>query len=109
MMFAIFDAGRYALTVHSLMTLADETARQQIICYSPWIAKNQLSSATCPSDPVTNKLAVAPFLTGQTINVATTTSGSGHVVTASLTGFSMILGIWPASMNSPSATATLPF
>jgi Flp pilus assembly protein TadG len=106
--FAIFDLGRYALTIHSLMDIADETARRQIICYSPWIAKNNVAGATCPSDPVTNKTTIAPFLTGMTVSVATTGTGP-HVVTASVPGFTMILGFWPAGMNTASVSVSLPF
>lgn len=119
MLFGIFDLGRYAITLHSLSTLSDETARQQIICYSPWIAVNNIAGAVCPSDPLGgSKLTLAPFLRGLIIHVTTTpkTDSSGaivaHVVQAELqkgSGFKMILRFWPPSMDTPSTQISLPF
>ena len=61
--FGIFDLSRYALTWYSVSNLAHEAMRQQIICYSPLIAKT-VKTVTCPSDPFSTdqKKIVAPAL-----------------------------------------------
>jgi Flp pilus assembly protein TadG len=112
MLFGMFDLARYALTLHSLSVLADHSARAEIICYSPWIAANNIGGASCPGDPLsaTAKQALAPFLYygGQTPSVATTTTAP-RVVTASQPGFTMFMPFWPAAMNAPSTNVSLPF
>jgi hypothetical protein len=123
MFFAIFDLGRYAITLHSLSMLAHESARAEIICYSPYIAANNLSAANCSGDPLSaaSKQAVAPFLylgglapsvctAASTSACSSGTIGAGpHVVTASQPGFSMIMPFWPSTMNAPSTSISLPF
>lgn len=109
MVFGVFDLGRYALVQHSLSTLADESARQEIICYSPYLAANNLAGASCSGDPVSNKLVLAPFLAGLSPQVSTSVNGTSRIVTASVSNFSMILRFWPSSMDTPSATVVLPF
>src|SRR5258707_7246869 len=75
LMFAIFDLGRYAITVQSLRSLANAGARAMMIyCYtptvigttpvSPWSSANT-SPSSCTGDPLpadTDKQAVAPLL-----------------------------------------------
>jgi hypothetical protein len=110
MMFAIFDLGRYAITLHSLEMLAAETARAEIICYSPQLAG--LSATTCSGDPlpVATKQTLFPFLyLGGLAPAVTTTTTAPHVVQASQTGFKMIMPFWPAAMNAPSVSTSLPF
>ena len=110
MMFAIFDLGRYAITLHSLEMLAAESARAEIICYSPQLAG--LPAKPCSGDPlsVATKQTLFPFLyLGGLAPTVTTTTTAPHVVQASQTGFTMIMPFWPAAMNAPSVHTSLPF
>jgi TadE-like protein len=110
MMFAIFDLGRYAITLHSLEMLAAESARTEIICYSPALAGRP--ATTCSGDPlsVATKQTLFPFLyLGGLAPTVTTTGTAPHVVQASQTGFTMIMPFWPAAMNAPSVRTSLPF
>ena len=117
MMFAIFDLGRYAITLHSLEMLAAESARTEIICFSPALAGRP--ATTCSGDPlsVATKQTLFPFLYlgGLAPTVTTTTTDcsgtpvSSRVVKASHIGFTMIMPFWPAAMNAPSVCTSLPF
>jgi Flp pilus assembly protein TadG len=118
LMFAIFDLGRYAITMQSLRMLASAGARDVMInCYTGKVIHNG-SPADCTSySPLasdTAKQAVAPFLYGAglapTLAVAPLAKGATALtVTASLTGFTMIMPMWGTSLNSPSASASIPF
>src|SRR5260370_2523764 len=74
LMFAIFDLGRYAITMQSLQTLANGGARAMMMkCYTPtvigttplppWSATNT-SPSSCTGDPLSDaqKQNAAPFL-----------------------------------------------
>jgi len=111
--FAIFDFGRYAITMHSLRLLADAGARKMMIndCYVlPAINK---TSPTCSGDylSTTDKQNVAPFLfaggLSPTVN-APATGTSPYVVTASQPDFKM-MSIWGTALNAPSASTQVPF
>jgi Flp pilus assembly protein TadG len=114
--FGMFDLGRYAITLHSLNVLADESARQEIICYSPYIAAHNVAAAVasnkCSGDPLiaSNKQALAPFLYYGGLTPTVQTAGGGpHIVTASQPGFTMFMPFWPRAMNAPSTSVSLPF
>ena len=110
MMFAIFDLGRYTITLHSLEMLAAESARTEIICYSPALAGRP--ATTCSGDPlsVATKQTLFPFLyLGGLAPTVTTTTTAPRVVQASQPGFRMIMPFWPAAMNAPSVSTSLPF
>ena len=110
MMFAIFDLGRYAITLHSLEMLAAESARTEIICYSPALAGRP--ATTCSGDPlsVATKQTLFPFLyLGGLAPTVTTTTTAPRVVQASQPDFTMIMLFWPAAMNAPSVSTSLPF
>jgi Flp pilus assembly protein TadG len=110
MMFAIFDLGRYAITLHSLEMLAAESARTEIICYSPALAGRP--ATTCSGDPlsVATKQSLFPFLyLGGLAPTVTTTTTAPRVVQASQPGFTMIMPFWPAAMNAPLVSTSLPF
>ena len=104
MMFAIFDLGRYAITMQSLRMLANAGARAVMISYD---ATNNTYTG-CTGDPLSNaaKQAVAPFLYsgGLTPQMA---AGALNV-TASQPGFTMLMPIW-AALNAPSASTSIPF
>src|SRR5436190_20162574 len=67
LMFAIFDLGRYAITMQSLRTLANAGARAMMIqCYTPAVTglTPNTSPSSCTGDYLTaaQKQAAAPFL-----------------------------------------------
>ena len=113
LMFAIFDLGRYAITMQSLRTLANAGARAIMIkCYTD--AAIQKTTPTCSGDPLPTdaaKQAVAPFLYngGLTPTLAVTAGARALTVTASQSGFAMLMPIWGTGLNAPSATTTIPF
>jgi Flp pilus assembly protein TadG len=104
LMFAIFDLGRYAITMQSLRMLANAGARAVMISYD---ATNNTYTG-CTGDPLSDaaKQAVAPFLYsgGLTPQLA---AGALNV-TASQPGFTMLMPIW-AALNAPSASTSIPF
>lgn len=116
LIFAVFDFGRYAITMQSLRALADAGARANIIqCYTPAIIAGTSPSA-CTNDYLSavQKQAIAPFLyntsLGLTPTVTTTAGTSALTVTAKESGFKMLMSIWStATFNAPSATTTIPF
>lgn len=116
LIFVIFDFGRYAITMQSLRALADAGARANIIqCYTPAVIAGTSPSA-CTTDYLSaaQKQAIAPFLFNSSLGLSptvTTTAGSSALtVTASLSGFKMLVPIWSTTtFNAPSASTTIPF
>lgn len=114
LIFAIFDFGRYAITVQSLRMLASAGARANIItCYTPAVIAGT-SPSTCTTDylSVTQKQTIAPFLYSNNTaapTVTTTAGASALTVTASQTGFTMLVPVWGASFNAPSVSTQIPF
>jgi Flp pilus assembly protein TadG len=117
LVYAIFDLGRYAITVQSLQTLANAGARATMVgtqgnaCYTDAaIAKK---TPTCSGDPLSDdaKKALAPFLYagGLTPTLSTTTGATAVTVTASQSGFVMLMPIWGTALNAPSASTSVPF
>jgi hypothetical protein len=115
LMFAIFDLGRYAITMQSLRTLASAGARAVMIqCYTPDVLQTPPQSPSgCTGDPLstTSKQNAAPFLyRGGLTPTLTVTSGSNNLtVTASQAGFTMLMPIWGTALNAPSASTEIPF
>jgi Flp pilus assembly protein TadG len=112
MMFAIFDLGRYAITMQSLRMLANAEARANMInCYTPAVIANT-SPLSCTGDylSVAQKQAVAPFLYagGLTPTVSTASGAAALTVTASQPGFTMLMPIWGTALNAPSASTSIP-
>lgn len=113
LMFAIFDLGRYAITMQSLRHLASAGARQNMIqCYTPAVVAST-SPSGCTGDylTTTQKQDAAPFLyaAGLTPTMSTTQGASALTVAASLPGFTMIFPIWGTALNGPSASTKIPF
>jgi hypothetical protein len=113
LMFAIFDFGRYAITMQSLRALANAEARANMInCYTPNVIA-QTSPSSCTGDylSVGQKQAIVPFLYagGLTPTVNTAAGATALTVTASEPGFTMLLPIWGATLNAPSASTAIPF
>jgi TadE-like protein len=111
LMFVIFDLGRYAITMQSLRTLASAEARGWMIqCGTPTALG---ISASCTSDYLSaaQKQGVAPFLYagGLTPAVSISTGASPRTFTASQPGFAMLMPIWGAALNAPSASTSVPF
>jgi hypothetical protein len=118
--YVIFDLGRYTITMQSLRALANAGARATMVgtqgnaCYTDAAIKK--TTPTCSGDPLPSdaaKQAVAPWLYagGLTPTLSTTTGANAVIVTASQTGFTMLLPIWGAGMNAPNVTAStlIPF
>src|SRR3954462_14019398 len=109
LMFAIFDFGRYAITMQSLRMLANAEARANMInCYTPAAIRNT-SPSSCTGDYLSDaqKQAVAPFANGATVNTAT--GANALTVTASLPGFTMLMPIWPPVFKALSALTSITF
>jgi Flp pilus assembly protein TadG len=120
LVFAIFDLGRYAITVQSLRALANAGARATMVgttgnaCYTD--AAITKTTPTCSGDPLSDdaKRAVAPFLFSRdgtlTPTLSMTTGASAITVTASQPGFTMLTPIiWSTAFNAPSASTEVPF
>jgi hypothetical protein len=132
LIFAIFDLGRYAMTIHSLRMLADAGARAVMInCYTRDVINNQpltdclvdplpLPSGVTPGGTGDPKAAIAPFLyvgglqPVLTVAVSSATPPAGTkgalTVTASFKepGFTMLMPIFRA-LDAPSASTSIPF
>jgi Flp pilus assembly protein TadG len=117
LMFAIFDLGRYAITMQSLRKLANAGARATMVgepgfaCYTDAaIAK---TTPTCSGDPMSDadKKVIAPFLFagGLTPTLSATTGANAVTVTAAQPGFKMLFKIWGTALNAPSASTEIPF
>src|SRR4051794_41227868 len=112
LMFAIFDLGRYAITMQSLRILANAEARaNMILCYTPKASAN-LSPSSCTVGylPDAQKQAVAPFLygAGLTPTVNTAAGGGALTITATQPSFTMLMPIWGTAFNAPSASTSIP-
>lgn len=118
LMFAIFDLGRYALTMQSLRSLANAGARAAMVgaagaaCYTD--ASIVKTTPTCSGDPLPSaaaKKAVAPFLYagGLTPTLSTTTGAAAVTVTAAQPSFKMLMPVWGTALNAPSASTAIPF
>ncbi len=108
LMFAIFDLGRYAITMQSLRMLANAGARAVMICYD---VPNK-SYTGCTGDPLSAaaKQAVAPFLYrgGLTPTLTAALGTTALNVTASQPSFTMLMPIWGTALNAPSASTSIP-
>ena len=118
LIFAIFDLGRYAITMQSLRMLANAGARATMVgatgnaCYTD--AAITKTTPTCSGDPLPSdaaKKAVAPFLYsgGLTPTLNTAAGATALTITASEPGFTMLMPIWGATLNAPSASTSVPF
>ena len=113
LMFAIFDLGRYAITMQSLRMLANAGARANMInCYTPAAIAN-ISPSGCTGDylSVGQKQAIVPFLyAGGLTPTVNTAAGPGALkVTASQPGFTMLVPVWGTAFNAPSTSTSIPF
>jgi hypothetical protein len=108
-MFAIFDFGRYAITMQSLRMLANAGARASMICYD--VPNNTYTG--CTGDPLSDaaKQSVAPFLYsgGLTPTLNAAQGATALTVTASQPSFTMLMPIWGTAFNAPSASTSIPF
>ena len=110
--FAIFDLGRYAITMQSLRSLVSEGARATMIqCYTPQVTQNASpSGCTDVNTYYTNTyLTSLANIMGSTPTLSATTGASVLTITASLPNFAMLMPIWGTSLNSPSASTSIPY
>jgi hypothetical protein len=126
LMFAIFDLGRYAITMQSLHALANAGSRAVMItCYTD-AAIAQTSPSGCTDIdtyfPDAKRRDVAPFLYGAGLTPGLVVKGSTTpacpippsggttlTVTACQPGFTMLMPIWGTAFNAPSASTSIPF
>ena len=116
LMFVIFDLGRYAITMQSLRMLANAEARAMMTaCYTPAVVGNT-SPSSCTGDYLSaaQKQAVAPFLYVGGLTPAVNIPSPAHgatalTVTASQSGFTMLVPVWGTALNAPSASTSVPF
>ena len=113
LMFAIFDLGRYAITMQSLRALANAGARATMInCYTPNVIA-QTSPSSCTGDYLSDAQmqAIAPFLYagGLTPTLSTASGATALTFTASQPAFTMLMPIWGKALNAPSASTSIPF
>ena len=108
LMFAIFDLGRYAITMQSLRMLANAGARAVMICYD---VPNKTYTG-CTGDPLPSdaaKKVVAPFsYSGGTPTLTVALGATALTVTASQPGFTMLMPIWGGKLDAPSASTSIP-
>ncbi len=115
LIFAIFDLGRYTITMQSLRTLASAGARATMIkCYTPAVIDNNSPSGCTDINtylPDAQKQNAAPFLYsgGLTPTLNTAAGGAALTVTASQPSFTMIMPIWGTALDKPKATTSIPF
>jgi hypothetical protein len=115
LMFAIFDLGRYAITIQSLRALANAGSRATMIkCYTPDAITNTSPSGCTDINtyfPDPQRQAVAPFLYagGLTPTLSTASGAAALTITASQPGFTMLMPIWGTVLNAPSASTSIPF
>jgi Flp pilus assembly protein TadG len=101
LMFAIFDFGRYAITMQSLRMLANEGARAVMISYD--VVNKTYTGCTGDLLPsVAAKNAVPPFL-------ITPKLVAGALTVTASSDFTMLMPIWGTAFNAPSASTSIPF
>jgi Flp pilus assembly protein TadG len=106
LMFAIFDFGRYAITMQSLRMLANAGSRAVMISYDV-VNKTYTGCTGDPLPSVAAKKAVAPFLYNG--GLTPTLDVTALNVTASQPGFTMLMPVWGTAFNAPSASTSIPF
>jgi len=105
LMFAIFDFGRYAITMQSLRMLANVGAREVMLSYD---ATNNTYTA-CTGDllpSVAAKNAVPPALY---FGGFTPTLAAGALTVTASSNFTMLVPIWGTAFNAPNASTSIPF
>jgi Flp pilus assembly protein TadG len=105
LMFAIFDFGRYAITMQSLRMLANTGARAVMLSYDA--TTNTYTG--CTGDPLPSraaKEAIAPFLY---FGGFTPTLAVGALTVTASSNFTMLMPIWGTAFNAPSASTSIPF
>ena len=104
--------------MQSLRMLASAGARDVMInCYTDKVVHNGSPADCATYSPLSSdaaKQAVAPFLyagslTPTLLIPALAKGATALTVTASEPGFTMIMPIWGAALNAPSASASIPF
>jgi TadE-like protein len=110
--FAIFDLGRYAITMQLLRALASEGARATMIkCYTPKVTQS-LSPSGCTSVSTyytSTYLTSVPTIMGFTPTLSASDSGSVLTITATLPGFSMMTPTWSGLNSTPTASTSIPY
>ena len=109
LMFAIFDLGRYAITMQSLRMLANAGARAVMICYDvPNKTYTGCTGDPLPSDAAKKLLPRSCIAGGLTPTLNVALGATALTVTASQPGFTMLMPIWGTAFNAPSASTSIP-
>jgi Flp pilus assembly protein TadG len=116
LLFAVFDIGRYGMTVQSLQTLADAGARKAMLCSTTATNFMTTKGGTWPSActgtslmSTTEMQNAAPFLFfGGFTPSPNVTSGTNSVTVTATTNFRVMISWW-RGLNSPSVTTSIPF
>jgi Flp pilus assembly protein TadG len=109
MIFAIFDLGRYAITVQSLFALADTAARAVMLSCTVSSSGCTYSTTNPLSTTQMQNAAPALYAGGLTPTLTVTAGAHSLTVTASESGFKMLMPIWGTALNAPSASTSIPF
>lgn len=110
--FAIFDLGRYAITMQLVRALASDGARATMIqCYTPQVTQSASPSSCIDVNSYYNSTYLTPVaqIMGLTPKLSASASGSALTITASLPGFSMITPMWSGLNSTPSASTSIPY
>jgi Flp pilus assembly protein TadG len=120
LMFVIFDLARYAITMQSLRALANAEARAIMTCYGNNVTSTNpqgsysgctpsIGLITSTSTPTMQDVAPFLYAGGLTPTVTIAAGASPMTITASQTGFTMLMPIWGGVLDSPSASTSIPF
>jgi len=109
--FVIFDLGRYAIAVQSLRALVSEGARATMIqCYTPAVTGVIANSSPSSCTAINSYLTPSPIF-GLTPTLTASSADSVLTITASfpVDSFKMLMPIWGTALDSPSASASIPY
>jgi Flp pilus assembly protein TadG len=109
LIFAIFDLGRFAITLQSLYALANWGARGVMLSCTVTSSGCTYSTANPLSTAQMQNAAPALYAGGLTPTVSVAAGAHSMTVTASESGFKMIMPIWGTALNAPSVTTSIPF
>jgi Flp pilus assembly protein TadG len=109
LIFAIFDLGRFAITLQSLYALANWGARGAMLNCTVTSSGCTYSTTNPLSTTQMQNAAPALYAGGLTPTLTVTAGAHSLTVTASQTGFTMLMPIWGTALNAPSVTTSIPF
>ena len=109
LIFVIFDLGRFAITLQSLYALANWGARAVMINCTVTSSGCTYPTANPLSTTQMQNAAPALYAGGLTPTLTVAAGAHSMTITASESGFKMIMPIWGTALNAPSVTTSIPF